>query len=103
MRYNTLEEIIAATCEAVRPSERLSVSQAAVKYRYLNNPGSYVGPWDNAFAPYLVEIQDTFTSMEHTAVVFAGPARCGKSELFFNWLGHTAICDPADMMLAYDL
>jgi phage terminase large subunit GpA-like protein len=27
-----------------------------------------------------------------------GPARCGKSVDALNWLAHTAICDPADMM-----
>ena len=100
-KFHTLEEMIAVTCEAVRPAERLTVSQSAEKYRYINNPGSYVGKWDNSIAPYLTEIQDETMSEDKTGVIFAGPARCGKSDIFFNLLNHTAICDPADMMLIH--
>jgi phage terminase large subunit GpA-like protein len=97
--FRTLEEMVVATAEAVRPPERLSVSQAAEKYRRLNNPGSYVGMWDNQMAPYLVEPMDEMTSLHFMGEIFVGPARCGKSDLFFNYLGYTAICDPADMMM----
>lgn len=96
--FQTLEQMIVATAEAVRPPERLTVSQAAEKYRYLKNPGSYVGPWTNEKTPYLVEFMDEMTSLDVTGNVFVGPARTGKSDCFFNWLGYTVICDPADMM-----
>lgn len=99
--FDTLESILAATCSALRPSESLTVSEAAEKYRYLNNPGSYVGYWDNSVAPYLVEPMDELTSLEFTGEIFVGPARCGKSDLFFNWMGRSAICDPADMMVVH--
>ncbi len=98
MRFLTLEQLIAATASGVRPPERLTVAEAAEKYRYLNNPGSYVGYWDNSIAPYLVEPMETLSSTDYLGMIFAGPARCGKSDMFFNWLTHTAICDPADMM-----
>ena len=98
MSFPTLEQLIAATANGVRPPERLTVAQAAEKYRYLNNPGSYVGYWDNSIAPYLVEPMEVLTSLDQIGMVFVGPARCGKSDCFFNWLTHTAICDPADMM-----
>lgn len=99
MRYQTLEEMVVATATSVRPPERLTVSQAAAKYRWLNNPGSYVGYWPNEKTPYLVEPMDEMTSLEFTGLAFVGPARTGKSDMFFNWLTYTAICDPADMML----
>lgn len=99
--YDHLEEIVAATADSARPPERLTVAEAAEKYRFLNNPGSYVGFWDNTFAPYLVEPMEVLTSIDHTGMVFAGPARSGKSDMFFNWLAHTAICDPADMMMVH--
>jgi Bacteriophage tail assembly protein len=101
MKFERLEDILLKAAEAVRPPERLTVSEAAERYRYLYNPGSYVGQWDNTIAPYLVEPMDVLTSLDHTAVVFVGPARCGKSDLFFNWLTYTAICDPADMMMVH--
>lgn len=101
MHFRTLEDMIVATAEAVRPPERLTVSEAAEKYVYLNNPGSYIGPWDNDIAPYLVEPMDTMTSTDFTGEIFAGPARCGKSQLYLNWLTYTAKCDPADMMVVH--
>ena len=99
--YRTIEAMVAAVSAAVRPPERITVSEAAEKYRYLNNPGSYVGKWQNAKTPYLVEPMDTFTSLDYTGAVFVGPARTGKSDMFFNWLGHTALCDPSDMMMVH--
>ena len=93
--------MLLAAAEAVRPTERLTVSAAAAKYRKIRNPGSFIGDWDNSVAPYLVEIMDTLTSLQHEAVIFAGPARCGKSDMFQNWLTSTAICDPADMMVVH--
>ncbi|MGF7178058.1 phage terminase large subunit GpA-like protein [Azospirillum doebereinerae] len=101
LMFNTLEDILLACAESIRPPERLTVAEAAEKYRVLNNPGSYVGPWRNEIAPYLVEIMETMTSTAHTGLIFAGPAPCGKSDIFFNWLTHTAVCDPADMLLVH--
>jgi phage terminase large subunit GpA-like protein len=98
VRFNFLQQLIAATAAGLRPPERLTVAQAAEKYRYLNNPGSYVGLWDNSIAPYLVEPMEVLTSTDFIGMIFAGPARTGKSDMFFNWLVHTAKCDPADMM-----
>ncbi|HDZ74080.1 MAG TPA: hypothetical protein ENH55_15240 [Aurantimonas coralicida] len=99
--FSSLEQILLATAEAIRPPERLTVSEAAEKYRKLNNPGQYIGPWRNSMAPYLTEIMDETGSLDFTGVVFAGPARCGKSDIFFNKLGHSAICDPGDAMLVH--
>ena len=97
--FDTLENMIVQTADGVRPPERLTVSQAAEKYRKLNNPGAYVGPWLNSMAPYLVDVQDVLSSTAYTGMVFAGPAQCGKTDIFLNWQTHTVVCDPADMML----
>ena len=51
----SLEDIIVEVAAAARPPDRLTVSEAAEKYRKLNNPGSYVGPWLNSTVPYLTE------------------------------------------------
>lgn len=97
--FDSLEEIVLASADAVRPPERLTVSMAAEKYRRLNNKGAYVGPWRNDMVPYLVEPMDMLTSMKHTGMVFVGPAQCGKTEIYLNWHTYSVICDPADMML----
>ena len=98
MNFQSIEEMIAASAGGIRPPERLTVSQVAERYRFLNNPGSYVGYWDNTIAPYLVEPMDVLTSLDYVGMIFAGPARTGKSDMFFNWLTYTARNDPADMM-----
>ncbi len=85
----------------LKPARRITVSQAATEYRYLNNPGSFVGKWNNDKTPYLVEPMDELTSLEYGGVIFVGPARTGKSDMFFNYLAHTALTDPADMMLIH--
>lgn len=100
-KYETLQQVLMDCLDAVQPPERLKVSEAAAKFRRLNNPGAYVGPWDNTKAPYLVEIMDTLDSEEHTGLVVAGPARTGKSDMLFNWLTKLVIADPADMMVIH--
>lgn len=95
----TLEALVVQAAAAARPPERLTVSQAAEKYRFLNNPGSYVGPLKNDMTPYLIEPMDTLQSLDFTGMVFAGPAQCAKTEMVMNWLTYSAVCDPADMMI----
>lgn len=75
----TLESLIVDAAAAVRPPERLTVSEAAEKYRKINVPGSYVGDWLNATTPYLVEPMDVLQSLDFNAMVFVGPAQSGKS------------------------
>lgn len=91
-----LEDILRTTISAVKPAERLTVSQWSEKYRYLNNPGSYVGKWNFDKTPYMREPTDVLNSLDFTAMIFAGPARTGKSDSFFNWLGSSVQNDPAD-------
>jgi len=99
--FPSIEHIVAAAAESVRPPELLSVSEAASKYHMVVNPGSHVGPFSLDKAPYLIEPMDEMTSLDLRAVVFVGPARTGKSAMLINWLCHTAICDPADMLVVH--
>lgn len=83
-----------------QPIERLSVSEAAVKYRVLNNPGSYSGPWLNETTPYMVAPMDALASRDYTGVVFVGPAQCGKTDaLLLNWVAYVVKVNPMDMIL----
>jgi phage terminase large subunit GpA-like protein len=52
---HTIQLLIRSTITAVRPAEKLTVSEWAEKYRYLNNTGSYVGLWDHDKTPYMRE------------------------------------------------
>ncbi len=78
MTYTCFGDILKEIAQAIRPPERLTVSEAAAKYRVLSNDIT-AGPWDNTVAPYLVEIMDTMESLDFTGLSFVGPARCGKA------------------------
>lgn len=97
-RYKTIEEMVLAASEAVRPPERINVWEAAEKYRYINNPGSFVGKFDVGLTPYLKEPMEMLTSLDYTGMIFVGPAQCAKSDMSTSWMTYSAICDPADMM-----
>lgn len=99
-RYTKVTDIFADLADNILvPAERISVSEAAEKYRKINNPGSYVGDWSNKKTPYLVEYMDVLTSREFTGCVFAGPAQSGKTDAGYNWIGYGIKCDPADFIL----
>lgn len=98
--YLTLEDMVVAASEAVRPPERLTVTQAAQKYVRIKEK-NYSGPWSYEKTPYLVEPQNELMSLDYTGLAFVGPARTGKSQMFLNWFATTAICDPMDMMLLH--
>lgn len=95
----TLGRILKSALSVVRPSEKLTISQWAMKRRYINVPGAHVGLWSPDKTPYLIEPLDTLGSLDFTAEVFVGPARTGKTDMMFNWMGYTADNDPADMLI----
>lgn len=96
--YQTLQQLVVAATEAIEPPERLTVSEAAKKYVKIKEK-NYSGPWLEDKTPYLTEPQDVLTSLDYTGMVFVGPARTGKSQMWLNWMSHSAICDASDMML----
>lgn len=98
--YKHLEDITLSLLGILKPPERLSVSQTAAKYRRLNNPGSYIGPWKNSACPYMVEPMNELSSRIHDSLIFVGPAQCGKTDgLILNWAAHSIKSDPMDMII----
>lgn len=99
-RYESVGDILCDLAEILRPPERLTVSQAAEKYRYVNQPGAYVGQWDNTTAPYMVEPMDTYASTDYQGMVFVGPAQSGKTDaLIINTAAYSIKVDPMDTMI----
>ncbi len=83
-----------------KPPERLSVSEAAAKYRKLNNPGAFVGKWSNEKAPYLVEPMNELDSRQFDGEIFVGPAQSGKTDaLILNWTLFSVISSPMDLII----
>lgn len=98
-QFRTLGDLLALSSEAFRPPERMTVAEAAEKYRWVHNPPSYVGPWKNRTTPYLVEPMNELSSLDYRGWVFVSASQSGKTDLALNWLTYNAICDPADMMI----
>ena len=101
MTFDSLEHMLASTFEGIISPENLTVAEAAKKYVYIREKGSYVGYWSETIAPYMVEPQDVLTSLDYIGMVFISGARTGKSQTFLNWLSHTAKTDPTNMMLVH--
>lgn len=99
--YESLEHIVAETAESVRPARRLSVVDYGRELRQVYVPGGYSGPYDWDKTPYMVEPAEVLTSRDYDAMIFVGPARTGKSDVLFNWIGQTVESDPADMMIIH--
>ena len=84
----------------MRPPERITVAEAAEKYVYLNNPGSYIGPYQNRTAPYMEEPQNELVSREFTGLIFVGPAQSAKTQgLVLNWAAYSIMVDGLDMIV----
>lgn len=99
MTYQTVEPLLRSRAPVLSPPERLTVSECAARYRYLNNRGAYVGPWQNERVPYLTAIMDVLTSREFGACCFVTSAQSAKTEAIINWQLYTALVDGADFLL----
>ena len=60
--YADLPAMMVDLAAALQPPERLLPSQAAEKYRMLQIPGAYNGPWLNKTTPYMVEPMDVLVN-----------------------------------------
>lgn len=98
--YDSIGEIFCDLSLMLSPPENLTVSQAAEKYRYVNQPGAYVGWWKNSTVRYMVEPMNTFTSRDFNGMVFVGPAQSAKTDsLVINTLAYSIKVDPMDLMV----
>lgn len=98
--YSDLGDLVSQTVEQIwlDPDHRRP-SEWAEQERYLNNAPGYVGPWRFSYAPYLREPLDKLVDPELEAVIFVGPAQCGKTELILNWAGYSVRAEPSDMTI----
>lgn len=98
--FKHLGAVFVSLAGMLKPAEEITVAHAAEKYRYVNQPGSYVGPWMNDTTPYMVEPMNTFTSRVYSGLVFVGPAQSGKTDgLVINTTAYCVKADPMDMMI----
>lgn len=98
--YKSIGQIFLDLSTMLKPPERLSVAEAAEKYRKINQPGAYVGDWLNSTVNYMVEPMNTFTSRFFNGMVFVSAAQAAKTDsLVINTLLYSVVVDPLDMMV----
>lgn len=97
--YASVEAMRADAAEPIKPPRRLKVSESAEAYVYIHQPGGFSGWYRNDATPYLVEPMDTLQSREHNTVCLVGPAQSAKTQVGINWLAHSVVADPADMLI----
>lgn len=99
-RYESIDDIFVSLAEMFKPTEDISVSQAACKFIRLNNVGAYVGPYKVSTVPYMREPMDTFISPHYDGLIFVGSAQGSKTEsLILAPLTYSVMVEPMDMML----
>lgn len=99
-KFYNINALFRSVAESFRPPDRMTISQAAERFRHLNNPGAYVGKWRNDMVPYMREPMDCLKSRLFSSVVFCGPAQSAKTDaLLLNWLLYSVVLDPMDMIL----
>lgn len=99
--HQTLEDIATRGFSSLQPQERLSVTEAGERFTRIGTGGGHSVPWSLRRTPYLQEPQDVLTSLDYQGMIFVGPARTGKTLMSLNWLSHTVMTDPADMMYVH--
>lgn len=86
--------------DALRPPNRMPVSQGAASNLFIKRPGGAAGFMSLTETPYMVEPMDMLASRTHSAVCFVGPAQSGKTlALGEGWLAHAMVNDPGDFLI----
>lgn len=100
MNFEKVEHIFSHLADLFEPPERLGVADFARKYRFVNQPGAYVGPWKNSTVWYMVEPMNECVSRDYTGLIFVGPAQSAKTDsLVVNFIAYRIKVDPLDTML----
>ena len=95
--YATAADIRRDVAALARPPVRMPVSEAARKFVRVQS-GSGVMAWDGSLTPYMIEPMDVLSSRNFESVIFAGPARTGKTMGLIDCaVGYVVTCDPSDM------
>lgn len=83
---------------ALRPAERITVTEAAERYMRVNVAGQWQ-PFRRDVTPYMVEPTDMIASRRHRGLVFAGPSQSGKTQMLQSAIAYTVVSDPGRVAL----
>ncbi len=88
--------------KALKPPERLTVSQWAEKHRILDaKTSAEPGPWRNSRTPYLKGVMDAFNDPSVEEMYFIKPTQVGGTEGLLNIIGYIVSNNPAPTLVVY--
>ena len=83
---------------ALRPAERISVTEAAERSMRVNVSGQWK-PFRRDLAPYMIEPTDMIASRRYRGLAFCGPSQSGKTMMLLSALAYTIGSDPGRVAL----
>ena len=91
--------VLAQALPSLSPATRMGVVEAAEADMKVNANGRWAD-FDRNTTPYMNEPSDMTNSRLYREVIFAGPARAGKTVMLLATVSHLVVCDPGAVFLA---
>lgn len=100
MKFRSASDILPDLATLIGPRIRRTVPETAAAIVRVATPSGAVDLWDPTLTPYMIEPMEMLESYAHKAVVFVGPAQCGKTNALIDcWLAHVATASPSKMLI----
>jgi hypothetical protein len=91
--YASSSAVLELALPSLSPATRMGVVDAAEEYMKVNANGRWAD-FDRGVTPYMIEPANMTISRRYREVIFAGPARAGKTVMLMSTVSHLVICDP---------
>ncbi len=91
--HASASSVLEQALPSLSPATRMSVVDAAEKYMKVNANGRWAS-FERGVTPYMIEPANMTISRRYREVIFAGPARAGKTVMLMSTVSHLVICDP---------
>lgn len=86
-KYGSAAAVRREVAEYLRPPRRMPVAEGIKQFMFVPRGANTAVPWDDTLTPYMNEAINTLSKREYDAVIFAGPARTGKTlGLIDGWI-----------------
>lgn len=96
--YTDPRSALKVALPALRPAERISVTEASERYMRVNVSGQWQ-PFRRDVAPYMVEPTDMIASRAWRGLAFCGPSQSGKTMMLQSAIAYTIVSDPGRVAL----
>lgn len=99
-RAAKLNACLSKVLSAMKPPEKITVSEWADKNRRLTSESSAeVGKWRTSRTPYMLDILNCFNDPKIEHIVVVAASQVGKSEFINNTIGYCITQDPGPILL----